>query len=631
MRLAAVARQLLLAAAAIASAAGCATVQQPVTKLVNGKVVVTRAVSPDAYEHVTRALLYEEEERWDEAATELQRALPFDDDAAEVRAHLAELFVRLGRLDDAAEQADRSLEIARTVDGWLARAHIEAARDHDAAELQALQQAVATAEADADHEGANAESSERAHLALTEAQIAALDIDAARDTCRRLVRASPDTLRGRVQYAAVSWALGSIEEAEQALRGALEEEPADIDARLLLAELLAAKGDLGAAKAGFKEAIDRSDAPLEIAEAFVGWLAARGDRGEAAELAERMTSDGGDADTLVLMSRIERAAKRPERARALAERALKAGASPGRVAILNALAASDAGDHAGAVAKLMSVAADAPELVEARLRAAELLREDGKVAEADQALVGAAAAAAAPPAPTPGGSGRPGAPPPAGAKGGGAAGKGKDKGQAGKPALTDAEIQLAIARSLVDEKRGDAALAARRLDQALAQSPDDARLLIARAGVEERRGEWRRALGYAEKLLRQDRRSVEALNFLGFVAVDHGDDLPRALKRLQAAAILNPGTGAIIDSLGWAYFRGGDLPRAALFLEQAGRLEPGDAEILEHLGDLYARRQDQDAAVQAYRKALTLTPGDRLARDLQERIRTLDAKSAAGR
>ena len=93
-------------------AVGCATAPQPVTKIVNGRVVVTRAVSPEAYEHVTRAMLYEEEERWKDAADELQRALPFDPEAAEVRAQLAELFIRLDRLDDAAEQIARSLQIA---------------------------------------------------------------------------------------------------------------------------------------------------------------------------------------------------------------------------------------------------------------------------------------------------------------------------------------------------------------------------------------------------------------------------------------------------------------------------------------------------------------------------------------
>ena len=596
--------------------AGCATVSQPVTKIVNGKVIVSRSISPEAYEHVTRSLLYEEEERWDDAAAELQRALPFDDEAPELRAHLADLFVRLGRLDDATEQVEQSLRLEPTVDGWLASAHVREAKSDAAGQLESLQRAVALARAEGSDDE-TVEAIERAHLALADAQIVALDIDGAYQTCRLLVRSAPDTIRGRVQLAGLAWSRGALEEAESALTGALEEEPADIDARLLLAELQVARGLIPAAKASFRGAIDRSDAPGEIAEAFAGWLVSRGDAAEAIELGERFTAEGSDADSLLVGSRIERAAKRPGRARALAEKAATLGAAPGRTTILIGLALADEGHRDAAVARYLSVTADAPELVEARLRAAELLREDGKVDQAMRALdlPAPATPARTEPAPAvPKGGAAPSGPPPERAV-----------------ARPDADSQIIIARSAVDEKRGDAAMAARRLDEALARDPGDVRLLIARASVEERRGDWRRAIAFGEKLLAREPRSVEALNFLGFVASDHGFETTRALKRLQAAAALSPGAGAIIDSLGWAYFRAGDLTSAASFLEQAGRLEPGDPEILEHLGDLYARRRDRGRALEAYRKALTLAPPERLIRELQERVRTLEAKSAAGR
>jgi tetratricopeptide (TPR) repeat protein len=589
--------------------AACATVGQPVTKIVNGKVIVTRAVNPEAYEHVTRALLYEEEERWDDAAAELQRALPFDDEAAEVRAHLADLFVRLGRLDDAAEQVDHSLRTQPTVDGWLASAHLREARGDPGGQLDSLRRAVEIARGDSPA-GEDAGALERAYLALTDAQIVGLDIDGAYESCRQLAEVSPDSIRGRVQLAALAWTRGALDQAEAAITAALEEEPADIDARLLLAELQVAQGKTAAAKASFRNAIDRSDALGEIAEAFAGWLVARGDGAESVELGERFTAEGSGADMLIIGSRVERAAKRPERARALAEKALKLGAPAGRAAILIAQATADQGQRAAAVATYLAVAADAPEVIEAHLRAAELLRDDGKPDEAMRALDSVAAVAAKPVA---------------------EAGAGASSAGGGKSNRGDSEVQIVIARGAIDEKRGDAAMAARRLDEALVKSPDEPRLLIARAGVEERRGDWRRAIGYAERLLAHEPRSVEALNFLGFVASDHGFDAPRALKRLQAAAALNPGSGAIIDSLGWAYFRAGDVARASGFLEQAGRLEPADPEILGHLGDLYARRQDRPRALEAYRKALKLSPPDRLARELQERVRTLDAKSAAGR
>jgi len=597
-----------LAGAVVVGAAGCATTTQPVTKIVNGQVIVTRAVSPEAYEHVTRALLYEEDERWDDAAAELQRALPFDDEAPEVRAHLAELFVRLGRLDDASEQVEQSLHIEPTVDGWLASAHVREARGDAAGQLDSLRRAVEITHKDA-AEGTGLEAAERAYLALADAQIVALDIDGAYESCRQLVEIAPDSVRGHFQMAALAWARGALDEAEAALTAALEAEPADIDARLLLAELQVSRGRIDAAKASFRAALDRSDAPGEIAEAFAGWLVSRGDKNDAFEVSERFTAEGSGPDALLIASRVERAAKRPDRARAMAEKALKLGAPAGRAAILSAQALADQGQRAAAVTTYLSVPLDAPEAAEARLRAAEMLRDDGKYDEAMRALD---AADAAKPAQPPGGK--------AGAADAGA-----------KALRSSIHIDLVIGRSAIDEKRGDAAMAARRLDEALAKSPDEPRLLIARAGVEERRGDWKRAIAFAERLLKREPRSVEALNFLGFVAADHNFDAPRALKRLQAAATLNPGSGAIIDSLGWAYFRAGDLVHSAAFLEQAGRLEPADPEILEHLGDLYASKQDRAHALESYRKALTLAPPERLTRELQERVRTLEAKSAAGR
>jgi tetratricopeptide (TPR) repeat protein len=239
--------------------------------------------------------------------------------------------------------------------------------------------------------------------------------------------------------------------------------------------------------------------------------------------------------------------------------------------------------------------------VSARLRAAEILREDRQLDEAELALETAARRAGAP-----------------------------DRAGASEKDREDA-ASIAIARSQVDERRGDAVRAARRLDEALAAEPDDARLVLARAGVDDRRGDWRAALVRAEKLLARDPRSVEALNFAGFVAADHAENLPLATKRLQAAVALSPGVGGVIDSLGWAYFRAGDLPRAAAFLEQAMRLEPGDAEILEHVGDLYVKRGERSRALEAYRRAQGLGPSPEVARDLAERVRTLEAKSAAGR
>jgi tetratricopeptide (TPR) repeat protein len=557
-------------------------------------------------------MLYEEEERWQEAAEELQRALPFDPDAAEVRAELAELFVRLGRLDDAADEVARSLQIEPTVDGYLAEAHLAQAQPDEprrARAIPALRRAAELALA-----GEDAEAIERAHLELADAQVVALDLPGALDSMRRLVQADPGTLRGRVQLAALAWPLGAFDEAREAVNAAIGLEPNEVEARILLGEIEIARGRIDAGKASFLAAIDRADAPLEIADAYAGWLILRGDKAEAQELADRLTADAGNPDALALAANLEVTVKRPERALAFAERAQRLGATPGRAALLIAAAQSSKGDppekgekaeQAGKAAALktyLGVAKSDPAFFDARLRASELLREDGKLDEAERALDDAA----------------------------------RDGGE------SDRVVTLAIARSRIDEKRGDGARAARRLDDALAMDKgkddrkyaDDARLLLARAAVDERRGDWQRALSRTEQLLARQPRNVDALNFAGFVAVDHaaaGGDLQRALKRLQTAVALSPGSGAIVDSLGWGYFRAGDLARADIYLEQAARLEPGDPEILGHLGDLYAKRQERERALKTWRRALDLKPTDRVARELGERIRTLEAKSAAGR
>jgi tetratricopeptide (TPR) repeat protein len=585
----------LIVAAVVGLGSGCATAPQPITKIVNGRLVVTRAVSPEAYEHVTRAYLYEEEERWQEAADELQRVLPFDPDAAEVRAQLAELFIRLGRPDDAADEISRSLAIAPTVVGYLAQAHLAEARSEKSNQrtgdpVPSLVQATRLALADAD-----AEEIETTHLELADVQIGALDLSAALETVRRLVHAAPETQRGRVQLAALAWSMDARDEANAALTSALDDEPADVEARVLLAELQVAGGHDKQAKATFVEAIDRADAPLEIASAYGGWLVLRGEVADAQELADRLTADVPDVDALEQAAALERTVKRPERALALAERARKMGASAGRVAIMTGAALSAKDDPAGAIKSFRSVAKSDSLYFEANLRLAELLRDKGKLEEAGRALDAAAS--------------------------GGAEGVHK--------------VELALARSQLEEKRGDAARAARVLEDALTESssagPLGTRLTLERAAVDDRRGDWRRALTRAEEILTREPRNVEALNFAGFLAADHAHELPRAVKRLQAAVALSPGSGGILDSLGWAYFRSGELARADSFLEQAGRLEPADPEILGHLGDLYAKRQERDRALATYRRALSLSPSDRVARELGERLRTLDAKSAAGR
>jgi Flp pilus assembly protein TadD len=190
-------------------------------------------------------------------------------------------------------------------------------------------------------------------------------------------------------------------------------------------------------------------------------------------------------------------------------------------------------------------------------------------------------------------------------------------------------VELAVARGLADERRGDSARAIHRLEEVLARHPGNARAILTLASLEERRGQWKRALELTDSVLTKEPGSVEALNFWGFVAADHDHDLSRALQRLVAAMSLDTGSGSIIDSVGWAHLKRGDLPHAALFLEQAARLEPTDPEVLSHVGELYVRRGEPQRAALSFRKALEHKPEESLRHRLEEDLARLESRKAA--
>jgi tetratricopeptide (TPR) repeat protein len=585
-------RRLILLAWAVTCLGACANRLPPVSKLVNNRRVVTRSVNASAYEHASRAFIYEEEERYQEAAAELQRALVFDDDAPELHAHLAEIFVRLGRLDDAAAAIAASTKIDVTADALMAEAHLRQARGEAVGAVEPLRRAVELVDF-----GDEPDKAQATYLELADAQIVALDVPAAEATLVELCRREPASLDGHMRLMAVSWALGDVAQTELHLRQALNEDSNHIEALTGLAWLMAAQGRVPDARKAFAEALDRSDDTPEIAAAFARYLVSVGDRAGAEQLAEDLAPSLAaiGAEALPLAIELERSARRLDRALALVSKAQASGISDDaklRLALHKAALLKEKGEGEAALAALLAVPKDSVLYYESRLRAAELLRESGKTDEAAEQV-----------------------------------------GNASKAAGEDPErkLETAIALSFVDEKRGDAVMAARRLEGLRGKHPNHVALTLGLAMIEERRGAWSHALSLVEGLIKLKPGAVELLNFWGFVAADHGHDLPLARKRLQSAAAREPGSSALLDSLGWVSFRVGELDRAGLFLEQAGRLDPHDAEILTHLGDLYAKRAESARAVLSYRKALEQKPDERLRRRVEESLARLESRREAGR
>lgn len=85
--------------------------------------------------------------------------------------------------------------------------------------------------------------------------------------------------------------------------------------------------------------------------------------------------------------------------------------------------------------------------------------------------------------------------------------------------------------------------------------------------------------------LRPDNPSV--MNFLAYSWVERGINLDRGFDMLNRAVEMQPDSGAIIDSLGWAYYQLGQYEEALPHLERAFQLNPWSWEIAEHVGDVY--------------------------------------------
>jgi tetratricopeptide (TPR) repeat protein len=167
------------------------------------------------------------------------------------------------------------------------------------------------------------------------------------------------------------------------------------------------------------------------------------------------------------------------------------------------------------------------------------------------------------------------------------------------------------------EKYGRAADTARA---ALQTYRDDPELLFRLGASLEREKKTAESVAAFEQLLAVRPDHAAGLNYLGYMWAERGENLPRALEMIQKAVDLDPGNGAYLDSLGWAYFQLGKFDLAEQNLRSASELNPDDSTIEEHLGDLCEKQGEIAKARTHWKRALTLKPEDG-GRKLEERLR----------
>jgi tetratricopeptide (TPR) repeat protein len=127
----------------------------------------------------------------------------------------------------------------------------------------------------------------------------------------------------------------------------------------------------------------------------------------------------------------------------------------------------------------------------------------------------------------------------------------------------------------------------------------------------ERNHQFAEADQYLQKAVELDPSFAEALNYLGYMLADRGEQLERARGLIERAIQLDPKNSAFLDSMGWTLFRLKQPGQALPWMLKAVAASPEpDATVLDHLGDVYLGLGQVDKALETWRKSLSVEPNE---------------------
>jgi tetratricopeptide (TPR) repeat protein len=121
---------------------------------------------------------------------------------------------------------------------------------------------------------------------------------------------------------------------------------------------------------------------------------------------------------------------------------------------------------------------------------------------------------------------------------------------------------------------------------------------------------WEEGIREARTLLSEDPDSVARLNALGYALIQRPDGVEEGFRLLWRGYALNDRNEALVDSLGWAYYKYGKFEEARVLVERAHTLSGNNhnSEILDHLGDIYWRLNRPEDALRTWGEALAARP-----------------------
>jgi tetratricopeptide (TPR) repeat protein len=174
-----------------------------------------------------------------------------------------------------------------------------------------------------------------------------------------------------------------------------------------------------------------------------------------------------------------------------------------------------------------------------------------------------------------------------------------------KGTAEDRPVYVALAQMNTRLKRwADAEAALNKAEQLSVKPEDKEYVAFLRGSTYERQKKYDEAEAEFRKVLAAEPQSAVTLNYLGYMNADRGMRLEESLNYIKQAVNLEPGNGAYLDSLGWAYFRLGKYDLAEENLNKASQHMGSDPSVQEHLGDLYQKTGRLKLAAAHWERAL---------------------------
>jgi tetratricopeptide (TPR) repeat protein len=133
------------------------------------------------------------------------------------------------------------------------------------------------------------------------------------------------------------------------------------------------------------------------------------------------------------------------------------------------------------------------------------------------------------------------------------------------------------------------------LSHAINRYSDDVDLRYARALLHEKTGDMTKLESELRQVYAMAPENPHVQNALGYTLADSNKELDFAQQLIEQAYQRLPQSGAVLDSLGWLYYRQGELDKAEHWLRKAMELEPA-AEVLAHLLEVLSSNQKNTEA-----------------------------------